>query len=72
MKYKDACGPLCEEGPNYLHQDLKDPRLVHEMNPPHPQGEAACEEGRGKADLINTKVSELLLTHASAMNSSLT
>ena len=58
MKHKHIFSAGSEEGLDYLHQDLKDPRLVDKVDPPDPQGEAAGEKCRGEADLVNTQVSE--------------
>ena len=47
MKHENIFRALREEGPDYLHQDLKDPRLVYKVDPPDPQGEAAGEKHGG-------------------------
>ena len=57
MKHENIFRALREEGPDYLHQDLKDPRLVYKVDPPDPQGEAAGEKRGGETDLVNTQVS---------------
>ena len=58
MKHENVFCALREEGPDYLHQDLKDPRLVDKVDPPDPEGEAAGEKRGGETDLVNTQVSE--------------
>lgn len=62
MKREHVFRALREEGPDYLHQDLKDPRLVDEVDPPDPQGEAAGEKSGGETDLVNTQMSEQMST----------
>ena len=58
VKHENVFRALCEEGPDHLHQDLKDPRLVDKVDPSDPQGEAAGEKRGGETDLVNTQVSE--------------